>query len=183
MGGRGSVIVYVCYSRVKVYSRQYTIGYVANICNEHRNRHCDDVNIFILRVLFTLNSFLSAKPSQSFSTSKNSQLYLARFCQFCPKSFISGSVIFRVYCTITIILESAIDNEPCNVQLPVNLPINPVIIPVSLLAQQCSHVSILSCIHISVFVFPSPFLLPASVGMDFVLLTSILLCDLVVIQK
>jgi hypothetical protein len=61
--GEASVIADVHYNRVKGYSRECAIGYIANTHNKHRNTQCDSVKVFKLGLFLILNSFLTTKPS------------------------------------------------------------------------------------------------------------------------
>jgi hypothetical protein len=77
-------------NRVEANSQKYTTGYIANTCNEHRNTKRDCINVFIVGILFILNSFLTTKTFLNASTSLvHSQIL----------SVTSGSIIMRVYCT------------------------------------------------------------------------------------
>jgi hypothetical protein len=76
------VIADACYNRVKGYSRKYTIGYIDNTRNKHKNTPCDYMKVFIFGFFCILNSFLTTEPSYCLNISKHSQLYTARFCPF-----------------------------------------------------------------------------------------------------
>jgi hypothetical protein len=56
------VIADVRYNREKGYLQKHTIGYIANICNKHRNTQYDYIKVLILGFFFILNSFLSTYP-------------------------------------------------------------------------------------------------------------------------
>jgi hypothetical protein len=97
----------------KVYSRKYTIEYIANSRNKYWNTKCVYMKVFILGFFFVLNSFLTIKPSQWLNTSKNSQLYTAKFYPLCRKYVLSWSVITRVYCILISISSWNILFNPC----------------------------------------------------------------------